>query len=422
MPEIMLFELKKMLARRVALVVNAGVLALLACIMALNVIQARTTTENGMTELSGPAAIEAKREEREAHAGPVSAERVAADLADYRELAFSKVAPEDVLGISDAAAYSLMYETYDAETFDALYDPYWSWLLSPYSQRGEEPYQTLARLTDEDVADWYGAVARLTQDALDDGQGGSWEYSPAERAWWTDLEAGVAEPLSYGWAGAWDNVVSCVAFLAFAMLAVCVTLTPVFSAEYQEGTDAVLLATRYGRSRLVAAKVAAALLYATAYFALAAAIVCGVSVAFYGAGGFDLPLQVLSLWAPYPMSCGQAALASVGLMYACTLGVAGLTLLLSSRTRSALTVVVVDVVVVFLTGMVPSGGSGALEHLLQLFPMGFSNFSALFTSLTSYPLGPAVLDLMGMVALVWLALAAAGVPLAVASWRRHQVA
>ena len=109
-------------------------------------------------------------------------------------------------------------------------------------------------------------------------------------------------------------------------------------------------------------------------------------------------------------------------MYACTLGVAGLTLLLSSRTRSALAVIVADVVVVFLTGMVPSGGSGILEHLLRLFPMGFSNFSTLFTSLTSYPVGPVVLDLIGAVTVVWLALAVVALPLSVVSWRRHQVA
>ncbi|MBM6774543.1 hypothetical protein [Olsenella profusa] len=126
------------------------------------------------------------------------------------------------------------------------------------------------------------------------------------------------------------------AFLVFAILAVCVTLAPAFSFEYQSGADAVVLATRRGRSTLVAAKVVAALAYATAYFVLCAAIVVGVSLAFYGAEGFGLSVQSMALSSPYPLTAGQAALACVGLMYAACLGFSCLTLALSSRTPSTL--------------------------------------------------------------------------------------
>ena len=47
-----------------------------------------------------------------------------------------------------------------------------------------------------------------------------------------------------------------------------VTVTPLFTSEYREGTDAFLLSSRNGRSGLVAAKIAAAALYATALFAV----------------------------------------------------------------------------------------------------------------------------------------------------------
>lgn len=303
MPRIMFFELKKMLTRRVALVMNAGVLVMLCGIMALNVVQARFALSDG-SFIGGPAAIQAAREEREARAGQLSVERILSDVQGYRELVLSELDAADLLEMTDAAAYSAAAQAFTDEQFDTLYDPYWSWLMSPFRRSGEEPYQTVVRVSDVEFADYYEAVAQLAQDTLDEGQGGSWEYTTAERAYWTDMEASVPEPISYGWAGAWDNIVSCVAFLAFAMLAV----------------------------------------------------------------------------------------------------------------------IVVDVVVVFLTGMVPSGGSGILEHLLRLFPMSFSNFSTLFTSLTSYPVGPVVLDLAGAVTVTWLALAIVAPPLSVVSWRRHQVA
>ncbi|OUP39509.1 hypothetical protein [Olsenella sp. An188] len=218
MPRIMFFELKKMLTRRVALVVNVGVLVMLCGIMALNVVQARFALSDG-SFIGGPAAIQAAREERAARAGQLSVERILSDVQGYRELVLSELDAADLLEMTDAAAYSAAAQAFTDEQFDTLYDPYWSWLMSPFRRSGEEPYQTAVRVSDEEFADYYEAVAQLAQDTLDEGQGGSWEYTTAERAYWTDMEASVPEPVSYGWAGAWDNIVSCVAFLAFAMLA-----------------------------------------------------------------------------------------------------------------------------------------------------------------------------------------------------------
>ncbi len=421
MPKLILFELKKMLSRRVALAANVGVIVFLAAIMALNVTQNRTVNFAG-EEFNGVAAIAYNRSEAEKHAGAVTAERAAADIAAYQETVFSRIDRDAVGEMTGEAVYSLIAQSFSPDEVDELYNPYWSWLLRPWRVAREEPAQTAARVTPEMAADWYGAAAELTQQTLDDGQGGMWEYGQAERAYWTELRAGVPEPITYGYSGGWDNVVNCAAFLVFAILAVCVTLAPTFSFEYSSGADAVVLATRRGRSSLVAAKVAAGLAYATAYFALCAGIIVGVSLVFYGAEGFGLSVQSMALTSPYPLTTGQAALACVGLMYAACLGFSCLTLALSSRTPSTLAVFLTDVALVLLTGLVPSAGVGALERVLALFPINFANFSVLYTALESYPLGPVVLDLIGMVLLVYAALALVSTPVAVVSFRRRQVA
>ena len=421
MPRLILFELKKMLSRRVALAANVGVLVFLVAIMALNVTQNRTVSFAG-EEYNGIDAIAYNRAEAEKHAGTITAERAAEDIAAYQETLFSRIDRDAVNQMTGEAVYSLIAQSFSPEEVDELYNSYWSWLLRPWRVAREEPAQTAARVTPEMAADWYGAATELTQRALDDGQGGMWEYSDAERAYWTDLRASVPAPVTYGYSGGWDNIVNCAAFLVFAILAVTVTLAPTFSFEYSSGADAVVLATRRGRSSLVVAKVVAALAYATAYFALCAAIIVGVSLAFYGADGFGLSVQSMALTSPYPLTAGQAALACVGLMYAACLGFACLTLAVSSRTRSTLAVFLADVVLVLLTGLVPSGGVGALERVLALFPLNFANFSVLFSALESYPLGPVVLDLIGMVLVVYVACALVATPVAALSFRRHQVA
>lgn len=421
MARLILFEIKKMLTRRTALAANVGVVVFLVAIMALNVVQAKTTDASGAI-LSGTDAIAQSRQEADAHAGAITPERAAADIAAYQERLFSRIDRDEVTQMTGSAVYDLMFQIFSDEEVYELYNPYWSWLLRPWRVSGEEPAQTAARVTPEMAADWYGAVSELTQYALDDGQAGMWEYSQAERAYWTEMRAGVSEPIEYGYVGGWENIISCAAFLVFSILSVCVTLAPTFSFEYQSGADAVVLATRRGRSTLVAAKVVAALAYATAYFLLCAVIIVGFSLVFYGADGFGLSMQSMALSSPYPLSAGQAALVLVGLMYVACLGFACLTLGVSSRARSTLAVFLTDVVLVLLTGLVPSGGIGLLERALALFPLNFANFSVPFSALDSYPLGPVVLDLIGMVVAVYALLALVMTPLAALSFRRHQVA
>jgi ABC-type transport system involved in multi-copper enzyme maturation permease subunit len=142
----------------------------------------------------------------------------------------------------------------------------------------------------------------------------------------------------------------------------------VFSSEYQDGTDAVILATRHGRGRLVTAKVIASLLFSTVYFALCAAILCGVALGAFGAEGGDLPIQLITVTVPCDLTMAQAVAIGIALAYLMTMGFAALTLALSSRTKSTLSVFMVDVVLVLMTALIPTGGISLLEHISYLFP------------------------------------------------------
>ena len=414
------FEFKKLLARRTSQVASIGILVLLCGIMVLNVVQTKTSSDTGEI-LSGTAAIAQQKARAEAHEGVLTIERVQEEITAYKALSFSKVDPAEVEGLSAEAAYQLMKDAYDEDEFRAIYDTYYSYLLSPWIMGSVEQYQVAAHLSDADAAGFYGAVDDKLQRTLDEGMRGAWTYSDAERAYWTEKQVGVGEPLAYGYAGGWSDVLACIGFLAFAMVAVCVVLTPVFAGEYQDRTDAVLLATRYGRSKLVAAKIVASLAFATAYYLLATVIIMGMALAFFGAEGGDLPVQVLALGIPYDLTMAEATWAAVGLGYLMTLGFASLTLLLSSRLRSQLAIFATCAALVFLTGMIPSGGNGVLLHALYLFPINALNDQVLYNALVSYPIGPLVVDLAGLLVCVYVLVTAACVPLAARAFRRHQV-
>ena len=96
-------------------------------------------------------------------------------------------------------------------------------------------------------------------------------------------------------------------------MAACVAAAPVFAGEYQDRTDALVLSTRHGKGRLVAAKLVAAFLLSTAIYALYAAVVVGVPLAFFGADGAGLPLQSIRLSIPYDVTMAQAVGICVGI-------------------------------------------------------------------------------------------------------------
>lgn len=421
MLELLKYELKKIVMRKSARYTCLAVLVALCGIMALNVVQTKTTNNTGEV-LSGFDAIHYRQDSAAAHEGTLTDERISQELESYYNVTFEKIDPEELAQMSGSAAYDTITRLYDEQTVQFIYDDYFSWLIRPWAPySGMEPTQVSAFIGAHPDTTLEEALASLAQRTLDANMQGAWTYSDSERAFWTAKQAEVTHPLSYGYAGGWSNIIDCIAFVSFAILAVCVALAPVFAGEYADRTDSVLLSSRYGRTRLLTAKILASLLFAAGYFALCALIICGVSLAAYGAGGADLPIQVLAMGSPYDITVSQAALISVELAFLMTMGFAGLTLLLSSRLRSMLAVFVIDAALVLVTGMIPTGGIGILQHILYLFPTSLSA-PALFWSYTSYPVGGFATDVIGAIAMLYLSLVVVCVPLAAVSFRRHQVA
>lgn len=426
MLELTRFELKKIITRRATLITCLTIFVMMCGIMGLNIVQAYVTDKAAETTYTGLDAIAVERDAANAHAGTLTPERISADITAYQNLVLEKARPDELLGVSGQVAYQLMSDRCTREELSVLYDSYYRMLLSPWYVSGSETCQTAAYLlaNDIDPSSFYTQIALNTQSsleaALDPASEVKIHYTQAEYDLWKAETASISIPYEYEYAGGWEDIINCVAFLVFPMIAICVALAPVFSAEYTDGTDAVLLSARWGRSKLVAAKIIAAFLFATVYFALCAAVVAGVPLACYGTGGADASIQCMSTAIPYALTMGQAVGVTIALAYAFTLGVAGLTLALSSRLRSQIAIFAVIVVLVLATGMVGDGGSDVLVRILNLFPMRALSF-VLFSGGVSYGFGPVALSLISMVAVVWLALAAICTPFAAASFRRHQV-
>lgn len=425
MGSLVCFELKKIITRKSTLVSCLVIFVLICFVMCANILQMGAHNAEANEDYTGLAAIEYERSQIEPYAGTLTPERIAEDIAHYNEVAFASVAPEELVNLSRESASELLEERVSAADRAMLSHPYYRFLLSPWSTREASPYQTAADMVVNgvDPASFYEALNAQGSGQLDACLEGytSVSLTQIEYDFWQAKIDEIATPFSYGYVGGWDDILNCVGFLTFAMVAICIALTPVFTGEYAARTDAVLLATRHGRGRLVVAKVIAAVGFATIYFLLSAGVVVGISLMCFGAGGAELPIQVLVPTSPYNVTASQAVWIAVGLGYLIMLGFAGLTLLLSARMRSQIAIFAITVCLLLITGLVGSAASGFMLRALSLFPINSLSPGFLVSQYLSYAAGPVVFEPVVAASLVWACVTVLCLPLAAISFRRHQV-
>jgi len=370
---------------------------------------ATTTTRDHATGavVEGLAGQQACRNNEESHAGVLDDARIAKDAAVLdraNELAEGTPGYYDLSSDAIIAQYGLEFWQ---QTRAVASDDYYNEIVGTLDSAS--PRATSLR---------EGSLARVDA-TLSDGFEHYFPYSDAEASYWHGMFDQIQWPVEFGYAGAWKNALDWASFLALAIVALCIALSGVYAGEYQNRTAAVALPTRRGKRALPAAKAVAALAFATAYWWLCSAVVVGINVTVCGAGGWDLPAQVVfGFDNPYPLTVGQAMLAVYGLGYLVAIGMAALTLLLSSKMRSTMPVAVIPMAVAFL-GMfalfIPP-----LAKLGALTPMAGLNFA--FSRMVSYAAGATVIDLPTALAILYAGLLVVCIPFAMRIFAMHQVA
>lgn len=401
------FELRKILGNRAGMVSCVLVLAMLLALTVLNYTTSVTRDFFTGEVTHGAEAQQSYRTLQESHAGLLTDERVAADAATLDR---SNQLVDQEPGLFELDNQQVI-DTYGLEfwqqTRAVAEDGYYMEIVGTLDSASPRA----ASLED-------GAEARM-EGMLDQGFWGYFPYSEAEKAYWRSHEDGISWPMEWGYAQGWHDVLQWKGFSGLAVIAVCIALSGVFAGEYRDRTVAVVLPTRRGKRALPVAKVAASILFTTAYWLLLAGLVVGTRVLLYGAEGWGLPLQVSQgLDNPYPITMGQAVVLTYALGYLVALGMSALALFISSRVRSTMPVAAITMAFVFM-GVLGLFMTPAAKIAL-LTP--FSGISYAYDYMVSYAAGPLVADLPTVLAILYGVMFVALTPLAMRTFRRHQVA
>lgn len=394
------FELKKIFGRRVTQVALGVLFAFVLCIMAMNSFQQVAADPADPSEdLTGMAAIEQLQKNAEADAGPITDGRATEVIRQYKAL------------INNGGA--------DVPSgFLATHTTYLALVLKPWMRGYEYLTDVAARIDTTHEVDLYGQIPKKIDAMLADTEG-KITYNDAEKAFWKTRAEGVTTPVVYGAANGWKEILFCVQFLVFALFAVALATAPVFNREYRDRTDAVILATKLGKTKLGVAKVVASAIAASIiYFVFA--LFCLFPLLTFGSEGAGLPYQITDLCNTFSLSMGGAVASMIFVGYLMMLGMLSLVLLLSAKLKSPMAIFAIAVALIYIPMAIPQIANSALNHILFLFPFDALDPSIMF-GMVSYDLGIAILDFPTMVALVYLAVACLCIPLAIRCFNQHQV-
>lgn len=402
------YEFLKILRRKSTLIVMTVSLILTAFLFGLPVLQYQTYNQDGV--IKGAAGIDYEREQYAKLSVPLSEEYITETIKEMQEL-FQN--PANV--------------GYDGNEQFLIGDAYWNktaprekllnLIANAYSRPGETlGYNSLPDLDMTDGAFFYQTINEKVETILDNPSRG---LSREQKRYWSAMADNVDTPLQYGYYEGWEILISSFELLMFALLAVCIVIAPVFSGEYQAGTDAVILSGKYGKTKLITAKITASLLFGTAAFALHIVVAWGLLLAAFGVDGWNLPLQIANTTIPYPFTFLQAVLVNIAIMYLVLLAMIGLTLLLSAKMKSPYLVLIVLVPILFIPMFLTPNGTTGLYNL-TLFLLPYRAVMPEFGKYISYQFGGLVLDALTARAVLYAILTVITLPLAKLGFQRHQ--
>ena len=418
MKKLIRFEFMKVLKKKsflCAVVLMAVMLVIVPC---LTISENNWVKEDG-SEITGMAAIREKKDSLKDSSCDLTTERLQSVIINYQNAYADPVSFIREDGTRDSWINNAAYAKYIQSDSEIKF-----LIDMAFTPEGETyDYYAMGSMDPADVQDFYEKRMEKVEQYLNmDYSYGN--YSEADKAYFIAQNEKLTTPFHYTYNTGWNKLlgISYVSLMVIGLV-VCITLAPIFSSEYQTGADAILLSTKYGRSRLITSKIAASFLLTSVIYISGMFILTFVTFLIYGSKGADCSLQVLSFLAPADVNLLQAYLYVVLAGYFMCLFMQGITLLLSAKMSSPFPVIICTMVFFIVPSFLPySRSSRTYNNILNLMP---AKMAAAYTALTKYE----VFHIFGlkisypvMLILIAVLVSVVTLPFAYRAFHRHQVA
>ncbi|GIP34962.1 ABC transporter permease subunit [Paenibacillus sp. J2TS4] len=365
------FELRKIM-RRKSFYAGIAILVLAAIFLTSVMVTDASITGGDGKDLSGIAAIQLRKEYNRQLAGPLTVEKVADAVERYNKTWHD---PKNLNKKGEITNEAYAKYAVKDEQIDTL-------IRFAFSPVREYDHYIIDKLSPNDAKDFYRKRMEKVNGYLNfDYSYGN--YSMEDKSFFIKMNESIPVPFQMdyvtGWEKVFQNLRSIFLISAF-VIAIC--LAPVFAGEYQSGADSIILSSRYGRNKVIAAKLKASFIVSLGLLVLALTTYTLLLLGIYGFDGGSASVQMIDLLAPVPYTVFQTYLWVVLIGSLACLLVGAVTLWLSSRMSSSFPVIVT--IGIFLIGpmFIPASKSSRLfNHMMHLLP---SNMIDSFKRVTGY--------------------------------------
>lgn len=407
------FEFRKIYKKRMNMVVSCITIFLIAVFGIANITQSYTYNEKG-EKVSGKLYVKYMKQIAKTSGGELTNEKAQDILAEYQHMVAT---PGYYEGEGEDGHFTdEIYCSYFLPHRQILLD-----IAHVYDAPGVQTWgSNLDKLSLNDIKPLYEAKKDRFQMILEAGSG-DWNYTTAEKQYWTKQYDKIAEPVTYGYAEGWSTWFDMAGFFFYVLVGMFIIMSTVYAGEYEQKADHIILTTRYGKSKVIVAKNVAAFLYGFLLSTACILIMALICFGWYGVEGASLPVQSIYFQSAYPLTNVQAVLLYAIMYYLVSFMMIAMTLWLSARMKNGLSVLAVMLLFAFVPiFMNESVTNGLYNHILALLPYNAIQDGG-YNTILSYPFGSCVLNYMNMRIVVYLILTVVVVPFAGRAFRRHEV-
>lgn len=405
------FELRKIM-RRKSFFAGIAILAAMVILMTSTLVTGAYITGKDGKELKGIAAFPLRKEYNRQLAGPLTVEK-AADAVDRHYKLMHDPNNLNEKGEITNEAYA-KYEVKDQQ-IDSL-------IRSAFSPIGEYNYYIIDKLKPSDGKAFYEKRMEKVHGYLNmDYTFGN--YSAEDKAFFIKMNKNIPVPFQMDYVTGWENVFENLQYLFFfTAFVIALSLAPVFSGEYQSGADSIILSSRYGRNKVIAAKLKASFIVSLGLLVFALTAYTLLMLGICGFDGGNASVQIIDLLAPVPYTVVETYLWAVFIGGLACLLVGAVTLWLSSRMKSPFPVIIA--IAIFLIGpmfLQESKSSRLFNHMMHLLPSNMMDSTVRVTGYEVFHIfGQLIPEYKFMIGFAIIVIALL-VPLTYRAFKKHQV-
>lgn len=191
----------------------------------------------------------------------------------------------------------------------------------------------------------------------------------------------VTIPFENNYTDGYEKFLTAFNFIALALLiSTSILIAPIFSNEFQTRTDQIMLSSKFGKNKVIKAKIITGLSL-TFFFSTAITSLFLVEIlTIFGIDGANVNIQILNPISTYPITMLQACFIVIAVVVLISMLFLMIIMLLSAKMKSSFGVIIISFLILFLPAFISiTPKERFLYTIMQLIPIKAIEFSSIFS-------------------------------------------